>query len=79
MKNGDPVKCIQTWRGEGDYLYGGTAAFKKDETYILRWSFTDKDGTIIYAVESGMGSPDILYSNKDPKFSDYFEHGTTNH
>ena len=71
-KEGDRVTCIQTWRGEGDYLWGGTAAFKRGETYRINFVF-EKDGEFSIAVESGMGSPDVLHSNRDPKFSEYFK------
>jgi len=71
-KNGDVAKCIKSWRGEGDYIWGGTAAYKKDEEYTIKWVYENKDGTCMFAVENSYGSPDLLYSDRDPKFSEYF-------
>jgi hypothetical protein len=51
---------IKSWR-----------AYKKEE-YTIKWVYKDKDGTYMFVVKNGYGSPYILYSDRDPKFSEYF-------
>ena len=72
-KEGDIVTCIKSWRGDGDYIWGGTAAFKQDETYKIGFVIEEEDGEFTLAIESGMGSPDIVHTDREPKFSEYFK------
>ena len=66
------LTCIQSWRGDGDYLWGGTAAFKKDETYKVGFVVEEENGEFTLAIESGTGSPD-MFIPIEPKFSEYFK------
>ena len=33
----------------------------------------EEDGEFILAIESGMGYPDIVHTDREPKFSEYFK------
>lgn len=73
MKKGDKIVCIESWRGEGDYLWGGTAAYKKGKETTILHVVEDEDNKVIYIKDAIYGFYDIVNTNKEPRFDKYFK------
>jgi len=72
VKEGDKVECIQTWRGDGDYIFGGQAAYVRGETHTVGPINEIDEGLVISIIDKKYGSLDVLYSFQKPFFDDYF-------
>ena len=71
MKKGDKIVCIKSWRGDGDYLYGGTAAYKKGEETTILGIYENENSIAVKDIT--YNSYDILYVDKEPRFDKYFK------
>lgn len=67
------IKCIKTWYGEGDYLWGGQAAYIKGEETNIISSHENEEGITYIIEDKKYSSYDVLYSHQEPYFSEYFE------
>jgi len=73
IKEGDKIECIQTWRGDGDYIWGGSSAYTKGEKHTVGPVAEVDEGQIISIIDKKYGTYDVTYSFQKPFFNNYFK------